>query len=558
MRHVIVAAAYFVCACVSSSAITGTVAQIRLQTATDAELLESPLPLGVLVQRAEDKSELLIGDGSTVPGLSLRGTGVSWPLTALGELDMSSWHVRMNGGFSMNAEAGRFTIWNGTNYALQIIQNDLLASSNVLSVTASGTNLLFSVASETEDVVVESCTSLEDPVWEVASIAVERTTPLIVQVIVPMPPLDSFRFYRVRSIISGIGMYVSVPLYVAALNVDGFNVTSNAVESWNAAYGWGDHSTNGYLTGFAETDSVFVASAAYGVTTNLIANWNAAYGWGDHSTNGYLLGATITTGATASVTTNAGILALTIPAPESGGGISATEGTNIAQTVATGYGFTTTGSVVAAFVSLTGGTMIDGALISADGDFTLSGAGASIFFGTDPYLSGWNSLSASNIVANTNLTVGGHAVLTQETDSVWAAWRTNAAPGTKNAILPDGSLVDIGPFLNGETLISEVYPQQLSLADGFVTVWSTGKWAQAYTAAAGSVATVRVVRAAASLTNAVAAIPFWLCCGTNFITFQTNNLLGFATSQVSTNGSTNLFLLDAMPGSTNFYMLKIR
>lgn len=36
-----------------------------------------------------------------------------------------------------------------------------------------------------------------------------------------------------------------------------------------------------------------------------------------------------------------------------------------------------------------------------------------------------------------------------ETDPVWASWRTNAAAGTTNAILPDGTLVDLTGLLGG-------------------------------------------------------------------------------------------------------------
>jgi len=58
------------------------------------------------------------------------------------------------------------------------------------------------------------------------------------------------------------------------------------IEQWNVAFGWGDHSTNGYLT--AETDPIFVASDAYSLTAVMMSQWDLAYGWGDHSTNGYL------------------------------------------------------------------------------------------------------------------------------------------------------------------------------------------------------------------------------------------------------------------------------
>lgn len=44
----------------------------------------------------------------------------------------------------------------------------------------------------------------------------------------------------------------------------------------------------GYLTTYAETDPIFAASIAAGITNANITNWNEAHGWGDHSTQGYL------------------------------------------------------------------------------------------------------------------------------------------------------------------------------------------------------------------------------------------------------------------------------
>ena len=43
-----------------------------------------------------------------------------------------------------------------------------------------------------------------------------------------------------------------------------------------------------YLTSFTETDPVFSASAAGGITSTQVSNWDTAHGWGDHSTQGYL------------------------------------------------------------------------------------------------------------------------------------------------------------------------------------------------------------------------------------------------------------------------------
>ena len=112
------------------------------------------------------------------------------------------------------------------------------------------------------------------------------------------------------------------------------NILTQNITNWNLAYGWGDHSTAGYLTSiggigghtdvtlatlqdaqllrysvanarwenwtpnyltsYTETDPVFAASPAGGITGTNIANWNTAYGWGDHGAAGYLTAETDT------------------------------------------------------------------------------------------------------------------------------------------------------------------------------------------------------------------------------------------------------------------------
>ena len=47
---------------------------------------------------------------------------------------------------------------------------------------------------------------------------------------------------------------------------------------------------SGYLTSYTETDPVFAASDAASVTAAKITNWDTAFGWGDHSTQGYITG----------------------------------------------------------------------------------------------------------------------------------------------------------------------------------------------------------------------------------------------------------------------------
>ena len=106
---------------------------------------------------------------------------------------------------------------------------------------------------------------------------------------------------------------------------------SSGSTQWNAAYSWGDHSSQGYLVAgslanigintfqdvdtataaptngqaliwdstagrwkpgnaatAAETDPVFAASPAGSITLTKLSEWNAAYGWGDHGAAGYL------------------------------------------------------------------------------------------------------------------------------------------------------------------------------------------------------------------------------------------------------------------------------
>ena len=95
---------------------------------------------------------------------------------------------------------------------------------------------------------------------------------------------------------------------------DGTVLGASNFQTWNTAYQWGNHATNGYLTpasadvryamaanvyskaqsdakyltGYTETDPVFEASPAFDITGAAITKWNAAASWGNHATNGYL------------------------------------------------------------------------------------------------------------------------------------------------------------------------------------------------------------------------------------------------------------------------------
>lgn len=62
---------------------------------------------------------------------------------------------------------------------------------------------------------------------------------------------------------SGAGSY-SDPVFGAS---SAKHITGTNIINWNTAYGWGNHATTVYLTGFTETDPVFQASPAFGITS---------------------------------------------------------------------------------------------------------------------------------------------------------------------------------------------------------------------------------------------------------------------------------------------------
>jgi len=86
----------------------------------------------------------------------------------------------------------------------------------------------------------------------------------------------------------------------SATNKSLFSVTQNSAgtaalsySSLTGVFSYTPPDLSGYLT--AETDPVFAASGANGITLTDRANWSTAYGWGDHSTQGYLSSVALTT-----------------------------------------------------------------------------------------------------------------------------------------------------------------------------------------------------------------------------------------------------------------------
>ena len=252
-------------------AISGTVTHIDLPAATAAELAEAPIPIGRLVQSSADPKVVYIGDGYTFGGISL------WNFAALTnpppdydrDLEMHNYHVRLDGSYSLNAEAGRLTAWYGTNAIWQIIAAASAADDTLLSVVPDGTNMAFTVAATNDDLTVETCSSLADAVWTSVDYGIERLTPLTVKITVPAPAAGVMQYVRVLTAGGTVGMVVTIPLSVPSLKVGGADVTATTVSNWNAAFGWGDHGVAGYLT--EETDQAALGALDDYLTTDAAA-----------------------------------------------------------------------------------------------------------------------------------------------------------------------------------------------------------------------------------------------------------------------------------------------
>ena len=96
------------------------------------------------------------------------------------------------------------------------------------------------------------------------------------------------------------------------------NIADQQLLRYSTFSGDWENWTPNYLT--TETDPVFAASDAAAVTAAKITNWDTAYGWGDHSQAGYLTGSGLqtrtTSQATAASVPNGGSSNLSITTPK--------------------------------------------------------------------------------------------------------------------------------------------------------------------------------------------------------------------------------------------------
>ena len=114
------------------------------------------------------------------------------------------------------------------------------------------------------------------------------------------------------------GYLTSVGVINNHTDVNITNIADEQLLRYSTFSGDWENWTPNYLT--SETDPVFAASDAAAVTAAKITNWDTAYGWGDHSTQGYLTGSGLqtrtTAQATASSVPNGGAANLSITTPK--------------------------------------------------------------------------------------------------------------------------------------------------------------------------------------------------------------------------------------------------
>ena len=229
--------------------------------------------------------------------------------------------------------------------------------------------------------------------------------------------------------------------------------------------------TGSYITGYTETDPIFMSSPSSNITSTNITNWNTAHGWGDHSIEGYLTSHPSVSSASSS--NNSGRTYIQDILLDGFGHITGIT-TSTETVVNTDTNYYVTG---ATFNNTTGllrhtrndGTNIDVDLLSTLSDVTVTG-------GT--YNSGNQTLTLTKSDGN-SLDVSGFAI---DTDVNW--YTTSATFNTSNGIITgtrnDGGTwsVDLdGRYLTGYTETDPIFTASPSAG---ITTTNITNWNTAY------------------------------------------------------------------------------
>ena len=196
---------------------------------------------------------------------------------------------------------------------------------------------------------------------------------------------------------------------MARLGAGTYIIVTDNSSDWNTAFGWGDHSSAGYLTSLGD---------AAGVTTAKITNWDTAFGWGNHASAGYLSAAT-------SIETLNDVVFATAP---SNGQVLKYDGSNwIATTDLVGSGGS---GIILSDLSVTN------ASASGGGSLAYNNA-LGVFTFTPPNLTSYLTTETDPVFAASDA-----ATITASNISNWDAaygWGNHASGGYMSDLADDGS-----------------------------------------------------------------------------------------------------------------------
>jgi hypothetical protein len=251
------------------------------------------------------------------------------------------------------------------------------------------------------------------------------------------------------------------------------NISSSSISNWNAAYGWGNHATAGYIKSYTETDPIFIASPANGITANNITAWN--------NTNSIVAGnATTWTNKQAALGYTAANAALQINGHALSGNfnLAATDVSAVSNSIQiNGHALTANANVTLADVGgVSNAIQVNGHALTANANVTLADLGISAVQNTA--ISTW--VGSANVTTLGTITSGiwqGTAIANSYIANA-ASWLTSAFTGTAN-------IVSLGTITSGTwnaNAITDSYVANSSKWNNSYNAWNTNgtNWNSTY------------------------------------------------------------------------------
>ena len=193
--------------------------------------------------------------GSVVGGIRIDGRLIAPEATINGSSVTSTLIGNWNTAYSWgnHASAGYLTSYTETD-TLASVTGRGATTTNAIStgaITASGTNNTY--AATFTGATGPSVTSLG---LNVKTLDGTNDVALLVE------KTDGTDLFKITG--QGVGSFSQ------RISVQSQDITSTRIQNWQTAYGWGDHSTQGYLTSYSETDTLDSVTTRGATTTNSI------------------------------------------------------------------------------------------------------------------------------------------------------------------------------------------------------------------------------------------------------------------------------------------------